>query len=70
MWVTDRLSLVYNDPYSRPLLDKKIDIVGMKSPSVLLIKESYHHIDGLAQDVSNFSALAMGLLQSCTKPSI
>ena len=29
-----------------------------------------HHIDGLLQDCSNSSALAMELLQSCTKPSI
>ena len=28
------------------------------------------HIDSLVQDRSNFSALAMELLQSCTKPSI
>ena len=28
-----------------------------------------NHIDGLAQDYSNSSALAMELLQSCTKPS-
>ena len=28
------------------------------------------HIDGLGQDCSNCSALAMELLQSCTKPSI
>ena len=28
------------------------------------------HIDGLAQDCSNSSALAMELLQSCPKPSI
>ena len=28
------------------------------------------HIDGLVQDCSNFSALAIELLQSCTKPSI
>ena len=27
------------------------------------------HIDGLVQDCSNSSALAMELLQSCTKPS-
>ena len=33
----------------------------------LLLKEN---IDGLAQDCSNSSALAMELLQSCTKPSI
>ena len=29
-----------------------------------------HNIDGLVQDCSNSSALAMKLLQSCTKPSI
>ena len=29
-----------------------------------------HHIDGLVQDCSNPSALAMELLQSCTKPLI
>ena len=28
------------------------------------------HVDGLAQDCSNSFALAMELLQSCTKPSI
>ena len=36
----------------------------------LQYRESASHIDGLAQDCSNFSALAMELLQSCTKPSI
>ena len=30
----------------------------------------YAYIDGLVQDCSNSSALAMELLQSCTKPSI
>ena len=34
------------------------------------IVEFYHHVDGLAQDCSNSSALAMELLQFCTKPSI
>ena len=29
-----------------------------------------NHIGGLVQDCSNSSALAMELLQSCTKPSI
>ena len=29
-----------------------------------------YYMDGLVQDCSNFSALAMELLQSCTKPSI
>ena len=28
-----------------------------------------HHIDGLAQDCSNSSAIALELLQSCAKPS-
>ena len=28
------------------------------------------HIDGLAQDCSNSIAIVMGLLQSCTKPSM
>ena len=31
---------------------------------------SKHHVDGLVQDCSNSSALAMELLQSCTKPSM
>ena len=31
---------------------------------------SVEHIDGLVQDCSNSSALAMELLQSCTKPSV
>ena len=29
-----------------------------------------YHVDGLVQDSSNSSALAMELLQYCTKPSI
>ena len=29
-----------------------------------------YHVDGLAQDCSNSIALAMELLQSCTKPSM
>ena len=33
-------------------------------------KTRFHYIDGLAQDCSNSSALAMELLQYCTKPSI
>ena len=31
--------------------------------------KSCYHIDGLVQDCRNSSALAMELLQSCTKPS-
>ena len=33
-------------------------------------KYSIQYINGLVQDCSNSSALAMELLQSCTKPSI
>ena len=33
-------------------------------------KDNANHIDCLAQGCSNFNALAMELLQSCTKPSI
>ena len=33
-------------------------------------KDSANHIDCLAQGCSNFNALAMEILQSCTKPSI
>ena len=36
----------------------------------ILGKKKIYHIDGLAQDCSNSSALAMELLQSCAKPSI
>ena len=35
-----------------------------------LILHIEYHINGLVQDCSNSSALAMELLQSCTKPSI
>ena len=34
------------------------------------IAKATHNIDGLVQDCSNSSVLAMELLQSCTKPSI
>ena len=40
------------------------------SPTFSLSCISIHHIDGLAQDCSNSIALAMQLLQSCTKPSM
>ena len=33
-------------------------------------REHIDHVDGLVQYCSNSSALAMELLQSCTKPSI
>ena len=34
----------------------------------LLITSGWHHINGIVQDCSNSNALAMELLQSCTKP--
>ena len=37
---------------------------------VMEIMQEKPHIDGLVQGCSNSSALAMELLQSCTKPSI
>ena len=36
----------------------------------IIISYHHYHIDGLVQDCSNSNALAMELLQSCTKPSI
>ena len=39
----------------------------MKSTDTLF---GMSYIDGLVQDCSIFSALAMEILQSCTKPSI
>ena len=41
----------------------------MKPPKTLYI-EVRHDINGLVQDGNNLSALAVELLQSCTKPSI
>ena len=40
--------------------------------TIIAVKQQnlWYHIDGLAQDCSNYSALAMELLQSCSKPSI
>ena len=38
--------------------------------SIIKIRWLWDHLDGLAQDCSNSSALAMELLQSCAKPSI
>ena len=36
----------------------------------IIMSELYGNIDGLVQDCSNSSALAMVLLQSCIKPQI
>ena len=38
--------------------------------AVLSIAQSIQYIDGLVQDCSNSNAFAIGLLLSCTKPSI
>ena len=37
---------------------------------LLYVNDCEHYIDGLVQDCSISSALAMDILQSCTKPSI
>ena len=43
----------------------------MSVPLAVLYKtKNIQHIDGLVQDCGNSSALAMELLQSCTKPSL
>ena len=45
--------------------------MGRVTVQVVLTLGLWHaYIDGLAQDCSKSSALAMELLQSCTKPSI
>ena len=38
--------------------------------NLIFVQHMSHYIDGLAQDCSNFCALVMELLQSCTKPAI
>ena len=38
--------------------------------SAMQLSPEREYLDGLVQDCSNSSALAMELLQSCTKPSI
>ena len=35
-----------------------------------MLQVTEHSMDGLVQDCNNSSALAMELLQSCTKPSV
>ena len=43
---------------------------GLQDRVVQVMEKNNQHVDGLVQDCSNFSAVAMELLQSCTKPSI
>ena len=46
----------------------KQELIAPNSYDFCLDQEDY--VDGLVQDCSNSSALAVELLQSCTKPSI
>ena len=54
---------------SNPLLCTRT-IVVTKTLKIMDDMKPMVHVDGLVQDCSNSSALAMELLQSCTKPSI
>ena len=49
------------------LITNKLVVANLSTSSTLFALT--YHIDGLAQDCSNSSALAMELLQSCAKPS-
>ena len=41
----------------------------LRHGSSTVSQHAHEHVQGLVQDCFNSSALAMGLLQSCTKPS-
>ena len=66
------LSLLYNTPHEfrcdmafiEPMHRNKPNITYLLTPWVM----HRVHINGLVQNCSNSSALAMELLQSCTKP--
>ena len=45
------------------------EMVNFVVTDFLSVKQFWAHIGGLVQDCGNSSALAMELLQSCTKPS-
>ena len=47
-----------------------IDIVHRWFSNSMAFNWSSHYLNGLVQDCSDSSALALELLQSCTKPSI
>ena len=49
---------------------KLVLISSMQEHDTICLLEFKNYIDGLAQDSSNFSALTMQLLQTCTEPSI
>ena len=53
-----------------PLQSGKHSALWYRDGSRLAITWEWHNIDGLVQDCSNSNALALELLQSCTKPSI
>ena len=61
--------------YATGALQCKIGMSGSNSEIIVMVKRqcpaifSPVQIDSLVQDCSNSSALAMELLQSCTKPS-
>ena len=70
-WTTFFLSVINSSTVTGSLDTKEF----LTSNGDLLLISSnliqvMHHIDGLVQDCSISSALAMELLQSCTKPSI
>ena len=62
-----------NSPHKWPVTRKMFpfDDVMMISTPLFRIQFYFHlYVDGLLQDCSNSSALAMELLQSCAKPSV
>ena len=63
-WVNNREAAWWFETPSRPLWRHCNDIYCLSRCS-----DSYLHINGLVQDCSNSSVLAMELLQSCTKHS-
>ena len=62
IWSTDEPYRLLMNPVITQLISP---VIGMYFLGIAVV-----HIDGLAQDCSNSSALAMELLQSCTKPPI
>ena len=54
-----------NRPIQQMSCFRKYSTLQQKMPILYI-----YHIESLVQDCSNSSALAMELLQSCTKPSI
>ena len=74
-WVFDVISWSSDIRFCQFHNHPSLSVVSYISASNSLLHAilSYHvilNIDGLVQDCSNSSALAMELLQSCTKPSI